>query len=129
MVEKTPKEQLELAKSHLSRVHTASWDPIDWTDIGNYGLYAIEAAVMAAAKATGLQIKPTHWAKAEAAENLVESQALPDVAVLMQRLNELRKSSNYGDIEAPDLDAEEVTSKIESYLDAVEQLIASQDDD
>ncbi|MGQ0815956.1 MAG: hypothetical protein ACT4O1_16115 [Gemmatimonadota bacterium] len=97
MPELSPREQLELAKSHLHRVQVASWEPVDWADIGNYGLYA-------------------------------EKHDLPDVATLMVQLNETRKASNYGDIEAPDLDADDVASEIEEFVASVEELLQNYDE-
>jgi hypothetical protein len=119
----TPRQQLELAKSHLERVQVASWAPVDWADVGNYGLYALEAAVMAASRQLGIVVKAAHWAKADAAVELAEKHGLPSVDDLMARLNETRKASNYGDVEAPDLDAEDVASAIEEFLSAVEDLL------
>jgi hypothetical protein len=104
-------------------VQVASWDPVDWADVGNYGLYALEAAVMAASRLLGIDVKAAHWAKADAAAALAEKHGLPAVDDLMSKLNETRKASNYGDVEAPDLDAEEVAAAIEEFVSAVEALL------
>lgn len=125
----TAEEQLELAKSHLDRVFVAAWDPVDWADIGNYGLYALEAAVMAGAKAVEIEIKPAHWAKSDAAVQLAEDHGLPDVSELMGELNDTRKAANYGDVARPDLDAEDVAAEIEAYVLAVEAIVTGTDDE
>jgi hypothetical protein len=39
-----------LAEEHLKRVQAAWDDPTDWEDLTMYGLYCVEAAVVAAAK-------------------------------------------------------------------------------
>ena len=54
------KEQLKVARRHLERVQGA-WDaPTDWSDLSLYGFYCLEAAVMAAAKYFGIDVKRTH---------------------------------------------------------------------
>ena len=123
MPELSPEEQLNIARGRLERVQVAWYDPVDWADLSNYGLYALEAGVMAAARETGLAVKATHWAKAAAAGELAEAHDLDDVSDLMARLNEARKAANYGDMEAPEPDAEDVAAEVEAYLDAVEALL------
>jgi hypothetical protein len=49
----------------------------------------------------------SHAAKAEAANQLARKHKLPDISDLLPDLNTSRKAHAYGDIEAPDLDAEE----------------------
>lgn len=48
---------------------------------------------------------------------------MPDVELLLRDLNETRKSEAYGEGAAPDLDAEEVASEIETFVEAVAQLV------
>jgi hypothetical protein len=48
---------------------------------------------------------------------------LPDIDQLLRDLNDARKSAAYGDIPAPDLEAEYVASEIERYVDAVAALL------
>jgi hypothetical protein len=48
---------------------------------------------------------------------------LPDVAQLLRDLNNARKAAAYGDIPAPNLNAEDVAIEIEQYVDAVGQLL------
>jgi hypothetical protein len=116
---------LALAKKHLERVQV-SWDPPEWLDLAAYGLYAIEAAVVAAALHVKLPLQRNHWSKADAARALAQRHGLPDVADLMQDLNEVRKSEAYGDVSAPQsLDPEDVASEVERYVDAVGELLGN----
>ena len=48
---------------------------------------------------------------------------LDDVADLLRDLNETRKSESYGDVAAPELDAEETALQIETYVEAVRTLL------
>ena len=118
----TPSAKLKLAQSHLERV-LAAWDPPDWSDLSLYGFYALEAAVEAAALHFAVPARKAHWARVDAAEELHEGHGLPDVAGLLRDLNDSRKSVAYGDVQAPDLDAEHVATAIELYVDAVAALV------
>ena len=117
-------EKLELAQRHLQRVQ-AAWDPPDWADLSLYGFYALEAAVEAASTHLGLSVQKAHWARVGAAETLHRDHGLPDVAELLRDLNETRKSEAYGDVAAPQLDAADVASAIDLYVDAVANLLGS----
>lgn len=64
-----------------------------------------------------------HWARAQAAEELASRVDLADVSALLRDLNEARKSEAYGDVASPDLDASEIASRIEAYVEAVERLL------
>jgi hypothetical protein len=64
-----------------------------------------------------------HWEKADVAGELHGKHALPDIEQLLRDLNDARKSAAYGDIPAPDLNAEDVASEIERYVDAVADLV------
>lgn len=100
---------LELARKHLAKVQAAWDEPTDWPDLTIYGLYAIEAGVLAAAMHTRQAVKKTHWDKRDLALRLHESHGIPDMSELMDDLNEARKASAYGDVEFPGgLDAENV---------------------
>lgn len=118
----TAEEKLELARRHLERVQ-AAWDPPDWADLSLYGFYALEAAVEAASLHYGMKFQKAHWARVEAAETLHRQYSLPDVSALLRDLNETRKSEAYGDVQAPELDAEAVASEIESFIDSVGQIL------
>ena len=114
---------LILARNHLERVQVA-WDaPTDWMDLTIYGFFCLEAAIMAAAKYLGWDVKPTHRAKADAAERLSNEEGLPDIYDLLWDLNDARKAVAYGDVASPTLDAEDIARKIEDYVEAVESLV------
>ena len=116
-------DSLALAKKHLARV-LDSWDPPDWLDLAAYGLYALEAATVAAGLHLGNAPKRTHWNKAELARDLARNEGLPDIAALMGDLNEVRKSEAYGDIASPPmLDPENVARKVEAYVNSVDALL------
>lgn len=115
-------DSLALAKKHLERVQS-SWDPPEWLDLSAYGLYALEAAVIAAAEHLKVPVKRTHVSKVQAARVLAKNHGLPDIGDLMQDLNEVRKSEAYGDITAPqNMDPEDVATNVELYVDAVTHL-------
>src|SRR5437764_14807617 len=92
-----PRHFLKVAKKHLERVQDA-WDPPDWSDLGTYGLYCLEALVRAAALKAGETPIRTHWGKADQARNLHQQSNLPDVEELLSALNTIRKAEAYGDI-------------------------------
>ena len=81
--------------------------------------------VQAACLHYGTIIEKRHPARAAAAEKLAAERRLEDVADLLLDLNELRKSVSYGDVEGPELAAEETAGRIESYINAVAKLIES----
>jgi hypothetical protein len=117
-----PNHFLEVAARHLERVQ-ASWDPPDWSDLGTYGLYCLEALVRAASLKAGETPIRTHWGKADQANNLHERHKLPDIEDLLTDLNTIRKAEAYGDMDfnESDYDAEEIASRIESYFDDVSE--------
>ena len=116
-------DKLKLARKHLDRV-LAAWDsPTDWDDLSLYGFYCLEAAVGAAAAHLGMAMSTRHWQKAETAAGLHTTHGLPDISHVLHQLNDARKAAAYGDIEAPELDAESVASQIEGYVDAVATLL------
>ena len=53
----------------------------------------------------------------------LSKRGLDDVSDLLRDLNEARKSVAYGDIGLPELDAEDVASRIEAYMESVSALI------
>jgi hypothetical protein len=116
-------EKLALARRHLKRVLSAWHHPTDWDDLSLYGFYCLEAAVEAAAVHLGMKTSKKHWEKAAVAGELHGKHGLPDIEQLLRDLNDARKSAAYGDIPAPDLNAEEVASDIETYVDAVGDLV------
>ena len=116
-------KSLSHAKQHLVRVLAAWDDPVDWADLTIYGFYCLEAAIVAAALHAGLSFKRSHSEKAEVAKQLSLSHDLPDVTVSLWKLNAARKAAAYGDVESPELDAEDVARGIEDYVDAVSALV------
>jgi hypothetical protein len=116
-------DNLALARKHLARVQE-SWSPPEWLDLAGYGLYALEAAAVAAGLHVGSASKRTHWNKAELAQSLAKDYGLPQVWELMHDLNTIRKSEAYGDIASPPrLDPEDVAGRVESYVEAVASLL------
>lgn len=120
----TGSRKLELAKRHLERVLVAWNDPTDWDDLSLYGFYCLEAVVEAAALHFRLRTSKKHWEKVDLAKDLHNKRGLPDIAGLLSDLNDARKAAAYGDMERPDLDAEDIASQIEVYVNAVAALIA-----
>ncbi len=93
-------------------------------DLALYGFFALEAAVMAASAQLGWGTSHNHRAKVEAARRLHVEQGLLDVSVLLAALNVARKAESYGDVDRPeDLEAEDVASTIEEYIERVRDLI------
>jgi hypothetical protein len=117
------KNKLELAKEQLEKVQNA-WDDPDWDDLSLYGFYCLENAVCAAAIHVGINVKRNHPSKVEASRKLSENYNLPDVSDLLIELNDARKAAAYGDIDAPDLDAEDLATTIEEYVKTVEDFLA-----
>ncbi|MDE2890616.1 MAG: hypothetical protein OXR72_20640 [Gemmatimonadota bacterium] len=112
-------KSLSFTKQHLNRVLAAWDDPVDWADLTIYGFYCLEAAVVASALHAGLDFRRSHSQKAEAAKELYLSHDLPDVSGFLWQLNAARKAVAYGDVDLPDLDAEDVARRIEDYVDSV----------
>jgi hypothetical protein len=117
-----PPHFLTVAQRHLERVKDAS-DPPDWSDLGTYGLYCLEALIRAAAIKAGETPIRTHWGKADQARNLAKLHKLPDVSKLVEELNVLRKSFAYGDSEVDEsnYDPKDIADQIEDYFNKVSE--------
>lgn len=115
-------EKLALARRHLDRVQSARDEP-DWDDLSLYGFYCLEAAVEAAALHFGFRTSTKHWEKVDVALRLHKTKGLPDISDLLRKLNDARKAAAYGDIELPELDAEDTAAEIEEYVEAVAALL------
>lgn len=115
--------KLKLACRHLARVLAAWPEPTDWDDLSLYGFYCLEAAVEAGAMHFGLRTSTKHWEKVDTATALHDKYGLPSIADLLRDLNDARKAAAYGDVEAPELDAQTVAMEIETYVEAVTVLI------
>ena len=125
MVQQSAEDSLRLARAHLERVQKAAWDPPDWADLSSYGLYCLEACIVAAALHLGEPRPGSHFAKAEAAESLSQEHGLPDIVDVLIDLNTMRKHQAYGDTPAPvGMDPEDTASMIETYVDLVQGLLA-----
>ena len=120
----TVQEKLMLARRHLAKILS---DPSDLDDLSMYGFYCLEAAVEAAALHVGIKTKKQHWDKQNAAGELSKRHGLPDVSDLLFDLNDSRKAVAYGDVEAPDLENEDVVNEIERYVKAVGELVGMVD--
>ena len=120
----TVQEKLVLARRHLAKTLS---DPSDLDDLSIYGLYCLEAAVEAAALHVKLKVTKQHWEKVKVAYELHTQHGLPDVSDLLVDLNDSRKAVAYGDVEAPDLENEDVVGQIERYVEAVEELVGMVD--
>lgn len=121
-------EKLRLAETQLDRV-LSSWDEPDWPDLSIYGFHTLENGVDAACLHVGMRLVRDHPSRVEAARQLHEEHGLPDVSGLLYDLNEMRKSESYGDIEAPELDAEETAMDIERFINAVRELVRGSSND
>jgi hypothetical protein len=115
-----PQHFLKVAEEHLKRVQSAR-DPPDWSDLGTYGLYCLEALVRAGALKAGETPIRTHWGKADQARNLSQHHHLPDIEDLLRELNVLRKAKAYGDedFDESDYDAEDIATQIKDYFEKV----------
>ena len=83
----------------------------------------------AAALHFSLRTSKKHWEKVDLAEDLHKSKGLPDISDLLRDLNNARKAAAYGDVDRPDLDAEDIASQIESYVDAVATVVPTEGSD
>ncbi len=115
-----PNHFVKVAERHLRKVREASALP-DWSDIGTYGLYCLEASIRAAALKSGETPIRTHWGKADQATNLHTKHGLPNIRDLLEDLNVMRKAMAYGDeeFEESDFDAQKIANEIQDYYDKV----------
>ncbi len=123
-VSNNPEHFLRVAEQHLKKVREA-WAEPDWSDLGTYGLYYLEALVRAAALKSGETPIRTHWGKADQAANLHKKHGLPDITDLLQELNVVRKAMAYGDEEfdKSEYDAEDIAHQGEDYYDKVSAFV------
>ena len=121
----TAEDSLCLALAHLDRVQSAWADPTDWADLSSYGLYCLEACIVAAALHLKRPRPGSHIAKAETARFLSQNHALPEIDDLLVDLNTMRKHQAYGDTQPPaGLDPEDTASMIEAYVEVVQAMLA-----
>lgn len=120
----TADESFQLALRHLERVRGSWDDPSDWADLSLYGLFCLEACIVAAVLHVGWPRPKTHRRKEKAAIRLSTEHGLPDAAGLLVLLNDMRKHEAYGDVVRPDeLDPEDAAREIEDYVESVSRLI------
>ena len=93
----------------------------------HFGFHALENAVDAASIHVHISIERNHPARVSAALQPNKVHNLEDVSLLLQDLNVVRKSEAYGDVQAPQLDADDVAFAIEEYVGSVRELIATQE--
>lgn len=123
-MEQTAQESFQLALAHLERVQDSWDDPTDWANLSSYGLYCLEACIVAAALHSQHQRPRTHYDKVGLADLLTEEQDLPDIGSLLVDLNEMRKHEAYGDVYPPEgLDPGETAKTIGEYVDSVGTLL------
>ena len=67
--------------------------------------------------------------KVDLAKDLHSKRGLPDIGDLLSDLNDAHKAAAYGDMDRPDLDAEDIASQIEAYVDAVAAIVALEETD
>jgi len=91
--------------------------------------FLLEAAVEAAALHFGLRTSKRHWEKVDLADDLHTAKGLPDIGDLLRDLNNARKAAAYGDMDRPDLNAEDIASQIEAYVDPVAAVIVPEEAD
>jgi len=120
----TAEEQLQLARDQLEKVRDATSESTDWKDLSLYGFYCLENAVCAAATHAGIGFSRSPPDKIRAAERLSAEHGFSPVSDLLRDLNDARKAAAYGDIDSPELDAEDVVSDLEQYVKAVENFLA-----
>lgn len=117
-------EHLEVARRHWEWHVQLAWDdPTDWDELATFGFYCLEAAVMAASVHLGWATSGQHPAKAQAAARLAREHGLPGIQDLLTNLNDGRKAVAYGDFDMPELDAADVASRVEAYINAVAEMI------
>lgn len=120
----TAEDSLRLAHAHLERVLAAWDDPTDWANLSSFGLYCLEACIVAAALRLNQPRPGSHVAKADTAEFLSKEHGLPEIGDLLIDLNAMRKHQAYGDTPAPDgMDPQDTADSIEAYVAAVQALL------
>ena len=104
----------------------ASWSPPDPVAAVTWAFYAYENAIVAVAEAKNMKWAKNHAAKARLAHRMFERGIFrTDTEDRLLRLNDLRKDVAYGEpgFELQQLDLEDLTIELESFLEEVERLI------
>lgn len=136
---KPKKDRLKEAKAHLARARNQwdraavdSWEPADPAECVTKCFYSYENAVVAAATALGTAWTKKHYEKAALAKKLFEQNKIKtDISDRLVELNELRKDVSYGDPgeELSEVDLEDLVSELESFLDEIDELVTSLEED
>lgn len=71
----------------------------------------------------GKESQRSHWRRVDEAQRLSSEHGLDDVSDLLRDLNEVRKNEVYGDVVAPELDAQDVATMIERYVESIAALV------
>ena len=74
-----------------------------------------------------VSLERNHPARDSAASQLHKADNFVDVSELLQDLNLVRESEAYGDVQAPQSDAEDRAVAVEEYVSSVRELIATQE--
>lgn len=123
MAEPTAAEYMKLARAHLARAGSRFGGSRRLGGFKHLRAVLPRGGRHAAARHLGMGVVKSHAAKAEAAMQLARKHKLPDISDLLPDLNTSRKAHAYGDIEAPDLDAEGISAELEEFADAVAELL------
>jgi hypothetical protein len=122
----TEPPKLKLARDQLARVQVAAYDPGGLVRLGHVQLLCTGERSGGAADHFGVQWKPNHPSKVEAARLLANQHGLPDIADLLIELNTLRKSEAYGEVSpSPTRSAEDIAIEVEQYVDALATLLGT----
>ena len=117
-------KKLGLAKKHLRKVQRA-WDPVDWSDLTIYGVYALETAIQGAAEEKSIAWDKTHPSMVRTAAELHRLHGLPNIVPLLKDLQRSRLYTAYGDIRpSGQYDPEDIATEVEQYVDAVKALLS-----
>ena len=83
----------------------------------------------AASLSIGIELSTRHWKKVEAAARLHTEHGLTDVQQLLVDLNVGRKAAAYGDVEEPELEAEEIAVAVEAFVEEVDTFVEEHSDE
>lgn len=121
------KRKAASAREALKRAREQHRKAVDHSDdpdqVFVWCFYALENDVVAAATHSDEEFQRNHWTKANAARRLSRDRGLTNVSDLLSDLNEARKGTAYGDVEAPDIKPEEVLDAVGKYIEEVEKLL------
>ncbi len=132
---KEARARLRVAKGQWDGASIDSWEPQEPAECVTKCFYAYENALTAAATALGVKWTKKHYEKVKLARELFEANKLKtDVSSEIERLNELRKDIQYGELNAYDedgdpIDLEDLVSNLELFIDEVDEVINALEED